>query len=327
MKMSVIGSGRWGTFLAWYSARIFERVTLYGRATSTKFSTLQTTRANEYLSLSDNITLSSDLSETLQDIDYLIISIGAQNLRNLAKELNQYDLQHKTLILCMKGIEKDTGKRLTEIIKEEITQDIELAVWLGPGHVQEFTNNIPNCMVIDSNNPLTTDKIISRFGSELIRFYYGQDLIGTEVGAATKNIIGIAAGILDGLSYSSLKGALMSRGSREVSRLIEALGGNPLSAYGLGHLGDYEATLFSSLSHNRRYGESLVSGTTMTKLAEGVETIKATYQLSKSLSVPMPITTALYRIVFENNNIKQTFNELFLREKKPEFLNTQSYEE
>ena len=94
--------------------------------------------------------------------------------------------------------------------------------------------------------------------SELIRFYYGTDLIGSEVGAAAKNVVGIAAGMLDGLDQSSLKGALMSRGTREIARLIESMGGNGLSAYGLCHLGDYQATLFSQHSHNRRFGEAFL---------------------------------------------------------------------
>ena len=96
------------------------------------------------------------------------------------------------------------------------------------------------------------------FGSDLIRFYYGQDLIGNEIGAAAKNVVGIAAGMLDGLGLSTLKGALMARGTREIARLIDALGGNELSAYGLCHLGDYEATLFSPYSHNRMFGEQYV---------------------------------------------------------------------
>ncbi len=327
MKISVIGSGRWGTFLAWYASRVFNNVTLYGRLSSEKFQNLQKNRKNEYLQLSDNISLSSDITETLDGSEFVIISIGAQNLRALAKELNEYDLSGKTLILCMKGMEKTTGKRLTQVIKDEITQDVDVAVWLGPGHVQEFVSHIPNCMVIDSEKPEVIEKVISKFDSDLIRFYYGQDLIGTEIGAATKNILGIAAGILDGLGFSSLKGALMARGTREVSRLIEGMGGNHLSAYGLAHLGDYEATLFSKHSHNRRYGESMVSGEKMAKLAEGVDTIKAVYGLSQEKGIPMPITEALYLVIFENHDLKETFGELFKRRAKPEFLTSKEYKD
>ena len=154
----------------------------------------------------------------------------------------------------MKGIEIGTGKRLSEIASEYIGSNKNIAVWLGPGHVQEFCNGIPNCMVIDSENEIVKRSLVESFSSELIRFYYGQDLIGNEIGAAAKNVIGIAAGMLDGMGLSTLKGALMSRGTREVARLVKSMGGNELSAYGLCHLGDYEATVFSAFSHNRKYG-------------------------------------------------------------------------
>ena len=130
-------------------------------------------------------------------------------------------------------------------------------------------------MVIDSDSDEYKNRLIGEFSSDLIRFYYGKDLIGNEIGAAAKNVIGIAAGMLDGKGLSSLKGALMSRGTREVARLITALGGNELSAYGLCHLGDYEATLFSQFSHNRMYGERFVKGEQYDSLAEGYYTVKA----------------------------------------------------
>lgn len=113
------------------------------------------------------------------------------------------------------------------------------------------------------------------------RFYYGQDLIGNEIGAAAKNVVGIAAGMLDGLGLSTLKGALMARGTREIARLIDALGGNELSAYGLCHLGDYEATLFSPYSHNRMFGEKFVKNEPYTDLAEGYYAVDALLRLAR----------------------------------------------
>ena len=119
----------------------------------------------------------------------------------------------------MKGLEIGTGERLSEIARENLDPSNKVAVWIGPGHVQEFYRGIPNCMVIDSEDEETKRYLVDSFSSDLIRFYYGQDLVGNEVGAAAKNVIGIAAGMLDGLGLSSLKGALMSRGTREVARL------------------------------------------------------------------------------------------------------------
>ena len=174
-------------------------------------------------------------------------------------------------------------------------------------------------MVIDSNNEDVKVKLVSEFSSELIRFYIGTDLIGSEIGAAAKNVVGIAAGMLDGLNMTSLKGALMSRGTIEVGRLIKACGGNEISAYGLCHLGDYEATLFSPWSHNRKYGESIAKGEKFEKLAEGVMTSKALMKLAKEHNVEVPIISAIYNILFENAAYKDELKKLFLRDVKNEF--------
>lgn len=153
----------------------------------------------------------------------------------------------------------------------------------------------------------------------MIRFYYGNDLIGNEVGAAAKNVVGIAAGMLDGAGLSSLKGALMSRGTREVARLIHAMGGSELSAYGLCHLGDYEATVFSPYSHNRRFGEMLVKGEKFDKLAEGYYTADALMRLGRKHNVELPICEAVYKTLYEGADPKETIENLFTRTLKTEF--------
>jgi len=195
---------------------------------------------------------------------------------------------------------------------------INVAVWVGPGHVQDFVNDIPNCMVMASADENFTREFVEIFKSPLIRFYYGRDLVGIEIGAAAKNVVGIAAGMLDGLNYTSLKGALMARGTAELSRLISALGGDKMTVYGLSHLGDYQATLFSDYSNNRRFGESFVTGKNFDKLAEGVETSAALMELSKLTGVELPISRAVYKILHENKNPKDQLTELFLRSTKSE---------
>ena len=154
-------------------------------------------------------------------------------------------------------------------------------------------------MVIDSDDPQARQMLVEQFSGSLIRFYYGEDLIGNEIGAAAKNVIGVAAGVLDGLKLTTLKGALMSRGTREIARLIEAMGGNPFSAYGLCHLGDYEATVFSRFSHNRRFGEALVLGEKYDQLAEGYYTADAIHRLSGKYGVETPICECVYRVLYQ----------------------------
>ncbi|MDL2417844.1 NAD(P)H-dependent glycerol-3-phosphate dehydrogenase [Bacillus shihchuchen] len=312
MNISVLGCGRWGTFIAWYANKIGHNVMLWGRENSRNYNKLSETRKNDYLTLSEDIELSNSLHKAISSAEIIIISISAQELRSFASQLNLInEIQGKTFILCMKGLEATSGKRLSQVFSETIEKNVNIAVWVGPGHVQDFVNDIPNCMVIGSENISITKEIVQEFNSDLIRFYYGQDLIGNEIGAATKNVMGIAAGMLDGLNYSSLKGSLMARGTRELSRLVTAMGGNDLTIYGLSHLGDYEATLFSLHSHNRKFGEAFVSGQKFEKLAEGVSTVKALKELSKQYDVELPISNALYEILFENKDAKDTLEELF----------------
>ncbi len=316
--IAVIGCGRWGTFISWYLDRASNKVILYGREKSNNMQQLLKNRRNNVIELPNTIELTTDITE-VREADIIVISINSQGLRNLMMELSKLELKNKTFVLCMKGIEIDSGNRLTEVVEEFIDNTCSVAVWLGPGHVQEFYSGKPNCMVIDSNNNEVKKYLVDLFSSDLIRFYYGKDLIGNEIGGASKNVIGIAAGMLDGLGLSSLKGALMSRGTREVARLIKAMGGNELSAYGLCHLGDYEATVFSKFSHNRRFGELIISNQHFDSLAEGYFTVKALMDLAERLQVDLPICEAVFNILYNDAEPKGELEKLFLRSIKNEF--------
>ncbi len=319
MKISVLGCGRWGAFQAWYAARCGHDVLMWGRPGEPDIEELISTRRNSFLELPSGLKLTTDLDEAVGHAELIIISISSQALRSFAARLDSYDLSNKPFLLCMKGLEQDTGKRLSTVMNESIKQPIRVAVFAGPGHVQSYTAGIPGAQVVDSEDKALIKWIIDALGSELIRLYIGNDLIGTEIGAAAKNVIGLAAGMLDGFGYTSLKGALMARGAREVARLIKAMGGNELSAYGLCHLGDYEATLFSEFSQNRMFGETFVKGETYTKLAEGVYTVKAMVKLSDELEVDLPISRAVLNIVHHGADPKVELTGLFLRSVKTEF--------
>lgn len=318
MKITVIGCGRWGSLIAWYLDSIQHEVTLYGRDSSRNMQRFLMERKNDLLTLPATIRLRTDL-ECISDAEVIVISINSQGLQSLMDELKPLNIKHKIFVLCMKGIEISTGRRLSQVANDNLDYSNDVAVWLGPGHVQEFYHGVPNCMVIDSNNESVKKKLVDSFSSNLIRFYYGQDLIGNEIGGAAKNVIGIAAGMLDGLKLSSLKGALMSRGTREVARLIKAVGGNELSAYGLCHLGDYEATLFSTFSHNRMFGEAFVKGEEYKELAEGYYTVKAMMNLGKNYGVDLPICAAVYDILYQGKEAQEVLEGLFTRSVKNEF--------
>ena len=319
MNVTVLGCGRWGSFIGWYLCNHGHLVTQWGRTGSPSFEVLKNTARNEYVELDKRIILTDDLGKALDGAEVVVISISAQGLRSFMQRVNQFPVSDKIFVLCMKGIEAETGKRLSEIMTESGISPDKIAVWVGPGHIQAFTKGQPNCMVIDSVNKELVRFLADSFRSDLIRFYYGDDLIGSELGAAAKNVMGIAAGMLDGVGLTTLKGPLMSRGAREVARLISAMGGNEFSAYGLCHLGDYETTLFSEFSNNRKFGEEFVKGVRFSKLAEGVSTAKAMKTLGEKYGVDLPITNAVYAILYENKDYRKALLDLFRRDPKKEF--------
>ncbi|MBE6738148.1 MAG: glycerol-3-phosphate dehydrogenase [Ruminococcaceae bacterium] len=320
MKVSVLGCGRWGSCIAWYLDKTGHEVLSCGLPDAPEFIALRDTRKNDYLEFPESIEVSCDLEYAVSRAEVIVISISAQHLREYMADISKYSLEGKIIVLCMKGVEEATGCRLSEVVGAFVDEEkTPIAVWVGPGHPQDFTKGIPNCMVIDSKNEEVKNLLCNKFSSSLIRMYIGDDFIGSEIGAAAKNVIGIVAGMLDGMQYQSLKGALMARGTREIARLIEAMGGNPFSAYGLCHLGDYEATLFSKWSQNRMYGESFVLGKTYGKLAEGVMTTKALKKLAEKYNVEMPIVSVLYDTLFEGKPFEKSMEELFGRSVKTEF--------
>lgn len=318
MKITVIGCGRWGSCIAWYLDTLGHNVSLYGRKSSENMRRIIAERKNEHITFPESLNLTTDLNDALSS-DVIVISINSQGLRALCRELAALEIREKTFVLCMKGIENTTCKRLSEVVSEELDSSNNVAVWLGPGHVEEFFRGIQNCMVIDSADNATKSMIIEAFSGGIIRFYYGTDLIGNEIGAAAKNVIGVSAGMLDGLGMTSLKGALMSRGAREIARLIKACGGNELSAYGLCHLGDYQATVFSEYSHNRAFGENFVRGESFDKLAEGYYTVPALIKMAEDHDVELPICSSVYDILYRGVSVKDALTTLFDRSQKLEF--------
>ena len=320
LKQAVLGCGRWGSFHLWYGSRIGNSVTGWEPEGIPEFVKLRETRKNRYLELPQDIRLTSDLEE-VSGSDMVIVTVPAQKFRSLCGKLREIDISSADLILCMKGIEKDTGKRLTEIAQEEGLEPRSLSIWVGPGHPQQFVAEVPSCMLIASEDENDSVRIAGLMSSDLIRFYWSRDIIGCEVGAAAKNVIGIAAGILDGLNHSGLKGALMARAPQEVARLVAAMGGDWRSVYGLSHLGDYEATLFSPYSHNRLYGQAVGKGTGMEslRLAEGVDTATAVMLLADEYEVEMPITSTVRKIINNEIPARKAIGELFARPEKEEF--------
>ena len=321
MNFTLLGCGRWGSFIAWYlDNKKNYTVTVWGRGGDSTVTNLINTRKNEYVEFPESIEITTDLEYAMNKSEYIIISISSQAVRDLMSKVSKIEsYKNKKFILCMKGIEETTGLRLSSILIEFCVDPQNIAVWVGPGHIQSFTQNIPSCMVIDSYNKELSSFLVNKLKTDLIRFYQGQDIIGSEIGAAAKNVMGIAAGLLDGMGFSTLKGGLMARGTREISRLIKACGGNEFSAYGLCHLGDYEATLFSQYSHNRMWGESFAKGEEFPKLAEGVMTSSALLKMAEKVNVELPITQIVNDVINNRITKQEAIKELFARQITTEF--------
>ena len=200
MKISVLGCGRWGSCIAWYLDKIGHDVISCGLENAPELIQLKATHKNDYLTYPQSIEVTSDLEHAVDHAEVIVISISSQYLRSYMQDIAKYPLKGKTIVLCMKGDEVDTGCRLSQVVADFVDENnTPIAVWVGPGHPQDYVKGIPNCMVIDSANEDAKHKLVDEFSSELIRFYIGTDLIGSELGAAAKNVIGIAAGMLDGV--------------------------------------------------------------------------------------------------------------------------------
>jgi glycerol-3-phosphate dehydrogenase (NAD(P)+) len=319
MNVTILGCGRWASFHIWYQSTVLKNNVLVWGRDDKFFRDLSETRKNQYVELPKSVEFTTDLNAALAFADYIIISISAQAMPEMSKNIGKEKPKNKTFVLCMKGIIDSTGERLSSVLRKSVDKSNKIAVWVGPGHTQEITAGKPQIMIIVGETPEITHDVAEKFKSKLIRLYEGDDLLGAEIGAAAKNVIGIGAGILDGANLSSLKGALMARGVYEVARLVVAMGGKQLTAYGISHLGDYEATLFSQNSHNRMYGEKFFRGEKVECLAEGVATSVAIEKLSKKYKVEMPICHLIYQFLHKGHDMRNGLDELFERDNAKEF--------
>lgn len=311
-KITVLGAGRWGSLLAWLYHKYGRQVVLW----NIKDQFLQewlTTRRNKYLALSEEVEITGDLKKALAFSDIVFIVIKLQHLTDLCQKLKKQQLKGKLFILAMKGLELGTGRRPSEILKEELDSDIKIGFIGGPGHPQEMSQDIPTCMTVSSQDKDIIKRLVEICQTPLSKIYPNEDMVGVEVGAATKNVIGVAGGILDALNTPSLKSYLMARGPVEVGRLIEKMGGEFQTAYSLAHLGDYMATAFSYYSRSHEAGEMIVLEKKLHLEAEAVPTSKTVRMLMDRYNIDMPICLAVYKVLHEKEDPKSIIKILFDR--------------
>lgn len=330
-KITVFGTGSFGTALANVLAENGHSVLMWGKNENTVDEINQSHQNKRYLkdvTLNETIKATSQLEQAVNFSDIFLIALPTKAIRDVVTEINQHIKTKKTFIHVAKGIENETFKRVSEMIEDSVSKNHKngVGVLSGPSHAEEVVIKQPTTVAASSKDEHISKLIQDLFMNDYLRVYTNNDLIGVELGGALKNIIAVASGIVAGMGYGdNAKAALMTRGLAEISRLGEKLGADPMTFLGLGGIGDLIVTCTSTHSRNYTLGYKLGKGKTteealneMNMVVEGIYTTNSVYHLAKSQNVDMPITNALYKVLFEDKPVKDSVKDLMGRDKKAE---------
>jgi len=278
----------------------------------------------------DSITITNDLAEAVHQSEYIIMAVPAQKVRSVCDVLKNILKERKKFVNLAKGVEIDSLQRMSEVIKSTLAPDLaginSIATLSGPSHAEEVARNIPTSVVVASEKSEYAVDIQNLFNSRFFRVYRSSDLVGVELGGSLKNVIAIASGITQGLGFGdNTTGALLTRGLAEITRMGVSLGADPLTFAGLSGIGDLITTCVSRHSRNRYVGEKIGKGERlgdilagMVMVAEGVDTCRSAYAMSKKYEVEMPITHEAYRVLFEDKSPAEAVADLMGRSLKEE---------
>ena len=327
-KVAFIGGGSFGSALAVLLAEKNNGVTIYDKDAAVVEDINKNKKNQKYLKdlvFPNNVVATLDIKEAINNIDYLVLAVPSHVIRIVCKQLKEVGLdENVTIISIAKGIEEGSDKRLSVVIEEELNNPV--VVLSGPSHAEEVAIQIPTTVVATSKQMKKAEAVQDLFMTENFRVYTNDDLIGVEIGGAVKNIIALAAGVVDGLGYGdNTKAALMTRGMKEITRVGISLGGRMDTFYGLTGMGDLIVTCTSMHSRNRRAGILIGQGKSLEEaqkevgmVVEGVKACKAFYELIKKTGISMPITEVLYKALFEAKNPREAVAELMVRDKTAE---------
>ncbi len=277
--------------------------------------------------LSEEILITNNLDECLEKADLVVLAVPSQFLRSALGNIKTDLSNVMGIVNLAKGIETRSLQRMSQVVKETLDVPINKIMTIsGPSHAEEVALDMPTTVVVGGVDSTLTEKMQGIFSNPTFRVYCSNDLIGVELGGALKNIIAIAVGIAAGLNTGdNTLGALITRGLAEITRLGIAMGADPLTFAGLSGVGDLVTTCVSRHSRNRYVGESIGKGKTLEEVlggmhmvAEGVETTRSGRELAKIHQVEMPLTEAVYKVLFENKPSSEAVGELMGRELKPE---------
>jgi glycerol-3-phosphate dehydrogenase (NAD(P)+) len=327
-NIAVIGDGGWGTTLGILLSKKGFGVTIWGIFPD-YVEILKRDRENvKFLpgvKIPPDICITSSMDEAVKKSDLIVLAVPSQYLRGVLAMIKMEDLSGKVFVSVTKGIENGTLKLMSELITE-VLGDIPLAMLSGPTIALEVANGVPTTIVASSTDFELAKAVQEIFMTDRFRVYTNNDIIGVEVGGSIKNIIAIAAGASDGLGFgTNAKAALLTRGLVEIVRLGLAMGAKRETFYGLSGLGDLATTCMSSYSRNRWLGEEIGKGKKLKDILkgtemviEGVATTKSAYELAKRCKVEMPITSEIYKVLYENKDPKKAVQDLMTRSPKEE---------
>ncbi len=329
MKITIIGDGAWGTALALNLLYNRHQVTLWGafpdyldeiRARQENFKFLPGVK------IPPELRLCGDIAEAVSGADLLLFATPTQFLRATLKKLRPVFKQETPVVNVAKGIEVESWKRISQIIADELGE-VDFIDLSGPSHAEEVSRRVPTAVVAAAESPASAELVQKLMMNEFFRVYTSSDVVGVELGGALKNVMAIAAGILDGMKLGdNPKAAMMTRGISEMSKLGEALGGQRPTFAGLRGIGDLIVTCTSGPSRNRHVGEELGRGKAMEQIqkemgmvvAEGVPTARGAYTLARQCQVRTPITDEIYNILYRQRDVRDAIRSLMMRKAKPE---------
>ena len=325
MKISVIGSGSWGTALAVMLDKYGHDLTIWSWKEEEARRIREDGEHKEFLPgvpIRKEIKIVTSPEEAVKDAEIVIAAVPSKFVRLNIMKFAPYFNEKQIIVNVAKGLEDGSLKTLAEVIKECVPQ-CEVAVLSGPSHAEEVGRGIPTAAVIASENEEIAKMIQHEFSNPVFRLYTNTDVIGVEIGAAMKNIIALAAGMSDGLGYGdNTKAALMTRGMAEITRLGLAMGGRRETFYGLSGMGDLIVTCTSMHSRNRRAGIMIGEGKSLQEtldavhmVVEGVNTAQAASELARKLNVSMPITEAITGVLFNGKDVRHVVYDLMMRDK------------
>lgn len=333
-NVTIIGAGSFGTALATVLDTAGNNVQIWGREREIVDSINNDHKNPSYLpdlELPDTIRAYNDLEHCLKNQDMILFATPSHTLREMAAKIKPCLDGHEILVTVSKGIENDTFKTMSQIlieVMEGVTLEDNIGVLYGPSHAEEVGALKPTTVVAAAYSTRTARLIQETFLTPMFRVYINNDVIGVEIGGSVKNIMAIAAGVIDGAELGdNAKAALITRGLHEMKRMGTLLGAHPDTFSGLTGMGDLIVTCTSTHSRNRYVGQQIGQGRkldeiikSMNMVAEGVKTTKSVHDWAVKNGIDMPITAAAYKVLFENVDPKDALNTLMTRDPKDEII-------